>query len=389
MLIQLDIMVSDLFNGNILPRDKEDGLVLCDLVVRQGSHDMVKLPISRGISLRTIYLYDTKTEIPSEMVFKSSMGVVTRLVDDTTKIEIYAYKLYNHDMKHMGYTRRIGPHSEQDIPIDVIDPANPSKNHKLRQIVVKHVPGNAKPYKPQKKVRTLGIGSAVWLTQKPFYGSCHVTSCNALQFIDYKELFLDFLHGASHATDQSKYNSPTNVLIAFGKQLEQQVKYRSDYTFNKPKVVDDFGDASLEISYYGDCEDMAHYYMRNIRMLMKSFQYGLTDKSSSIYKACEKLAEDYIPYVYICRIIVNGRKEYHSTMLLLPTAKSGEKPISFEVTSPRKTLDLGNYEDLEDFKKWHINSYFLLDNEFIMRLEDRKDIETLTIEEFKDKCMNY
>lgn len=391
MLIQFDIKVSELFNGTVLPSNPEDGLVLCDLVVRQGNHDLVKLPISKDVKSRKIYLYDKKKEIPSEMALKSSMGVVTRMVDETTPIKIYAYKLYNHDMKHMGYTRRMGPKSEQDVPIDVIEPTHPSKQHKLKQIIVKQVSDNdnSKPYKPVERVRIGGFASPYWLTQKAFYGTCHVTSCNALQYIDYKELFLDFFHETSHVTDQFQYLSPKDVLIDFGTRLARQVKYRSDYRFEKPKVMDDFGDASLEISYYGDCEDMAHYYMRNIRMLMKTFQYGIMDKSAILYKSCEELSKVYTPLVYICRILVRGRKEYHSTMLLLPTAESGLKPISFEVTSPSKTLDLGLKDDLEDFHKWHVNSYFLLDNEFLMRLEDRKDIENLTIEEFKDKCMNY
>ena len=170
--------------------------------------------------------------------------------------------------------------------------------------------------------------------------------------------------------------------------ISKDLIYKNDYDFNDPTHIGDYGDNKAEMSMYVDCEDFNGFYMRNMRLLCSFYQY-MCPKDSSVYKHCTTLAKHFTPLALICQILVQGHKEFHSTLLLIPTEESKLKTISFEVTSPDKSLDLSIKEDLDCYNKWHINHYFLVDSEFIYRVPPQMKIENLNLKIIENESFNY
>ena len=139
----------------------------------------------------------------------------------------------------------------------------------------------------------------------------------------------------------------------------------SDKNFANPKINDDFGDALIELTSKGDCEDFGHFYMRTIRMLTNIYKYMLPDSNTDLYKKCQVLENEYVAFNYICKVEINNQEQYHSTMLIVPREQKEDCPvISFEVTHPDKSYSLPN----EEFNTWHKKHYFILDSIYIHRL---------------------
>lgn len=393
MVFTVILKVKDLFDGKILPDMgvEDKGVKFYNVVFRSENRDLIKLAFDKNDDSVEGTFVEKEEEVSKSLLNDSMKATYAKLDQYDPEIHVYLYKVYvDKDIARgttlVGYTRRIGPHSEQDIPVLYIDVMNPTKidGDAKKAFLVRVLQEKQKRYEPIGVLHTSNVNplSPRWYTQKPFYGQSHVTGSNELQFFDYKDIIKNFYH--PHECDS--FSSIKELLKTFAIILHRGIVYKSDYKFNAPNSVDDYGDASIEMSTWGDCEDVAHFYMRTIRILCNTFKYNC-DVESSMYKYCSKLKKYYTPMVMICRIEVHGQLEYHSTLMLIPTKESGLKPISLEVTAPEKTYDLGIESDLKEYNDWHVQHYFFVDSQHVCRID--KNVEEYTLDLFKDQCFNY
>lgn len=393
MVFTIVLKVKDLFNGKVLPDIgvEDKGVAFYNAVFRSDDRDLVKLSFNKKIDTVEANFIEPAEEVPSSFLKESMKATYAKLDMHDKEIYIYVYKIYvatpiESGNTFVGYCRRMGPHSEQDVPIASVDAINPTRfDGDAKEAIITRVdPTKYKSYEALDCLRTSPMNplSPRWFTQKAFYGSSHVTGSNALQFIDYKDIIKNFF--GPHKC--SKFLTVVELVKTFATILHRGIVYKSDYRFELPNTLDDFGDASIETSTWGDCEDMAHFYMRTLRLLCDMYPY-CCEKGSAMYELCTDFKKHYTPFVMICRIEVHGRLEYHSTVMILPTEGSGLKPISLEVTSPDKTYDLSIAEDLKEYKDWHISHYFLVDAQHVARMEG--EIEDYTLEKFTKDCFNY
>jgi hypothetical protein len=158
----------------------------------------------------------------------------------------------------------------------------------------------------------------------------------------------------------------------FGKVVSKNIKYVNDFAFYDSKKSTDHGDASVEMTGLGDCEDMALFFSRVWRLFLRVYKY-MAPVQSQIYKFGKQL-EEYKPYVYICYVKLSSspRPIFHSTMMLVGPTDS--PPISFEVTNPSKSMPVN-----KEFFQWHVESFFLLDANFICRISSM-DLRTISLD---------
>ena len=219
-----------------------------------------------------------------------------------------------------------------------------------------------------------GWGSTrLWLTQRHFYGTTNVTSSDPIHRDNLERAINKFLIKYKN----KKFSSLKDLLVEYGIMLKVgRIKYKPDTTFAENGVPGDAGDALIELTSKGDCEDFGHFYMRTIRMLANIYKFVLTDSASDLYQKCHVLEHEYMAFNYICRVLVNGAKEFHSTMMLIPRRATGAYPvISYEVTDTPKSYSLPD----ETFDRWHINHYFILDSLCIHRLNRTTNPKSVSI----------
>lgn len=379
MPLKVVVSFSKLFDGVILPisMHADKGVVGYDLVVRQNATDLVKVPFTSESPPISLLLFKRDEVVPSRFIMHSNKPVVARLNEG--EVCIYVYKIMFNGNDTVGYIRLIGDHSAtQDKPILSFS----TQFENQRWVSIEDIPSEGGRYKP---VTSIGIRKGVmtspkWFTQGGFYGSSHVSSNNAIQMLDLEDIFVKYRKRCARNT-----KSLVDLVVEFGEIVKEGLIYKEDYTFSSPSNPDDAGDSQLEISKFGDCEDFAHFYMRTIRLMM--WTYGLVfTENSPMYKLWEEFARNYIPMVYIGKVKIKGQVDYHSTMLLIPV--DGTHPtISFEVTNPKRSIVLDSVERVEEFYKWHIESYFLVDNYFLYQIDS--PIEKITGELLSSKCINY
>ncbi|GBG29789.1 Hypothetical Protein FCC1311_060092 [Hondaea fermentalgiana] len=124
---------------------------------------------------------------------------------------------------------------------------------------------------------------------------------------------------------------------AFGDILSD-IKYESDVEFMHPDRPTDLGDAAVEFTGTGDCEDMAHFSIRMLTQFVDTAQLQLRRRNDPHAKflraAADTIGQTYRPMVQICKIENReGNEEYHSTVLLI-ALKDGFDAIGFEPTNP-------------------------------------------------------
>ena len=406
----------------------DSGVIFYDLVVSHGSRQLIKYQFNKDHIPSTpveLVLFRHDVVIPTEYLHKSSRGTYSHLIDVEDNIHIHVNKVINRD-DHFGYVRRFGEHSEQDVPICTITPGG-VKDRDIGGLSVR-VPSSTTDttYEPLEEVKVrieqeeggygvdgLGVLNAFgvkapphvkgknmrWLTTRGFFGSCHVTSSDELQLWDVRDIILLFFN--NHA--KTEFRDVKHLLITIGETFFKTITvYKDDVRFNDPNVPQDAGDAKLELSGAGDCEDMTHFYMRVFRLIMSVFRFWCKGNGSSLFTHCAHLAERYVPMCYVCRVKEkDGTLDYHCTMLLVPYT-SEHKPISFEVTDPNASYDLSIKEDRDMFTSWHIESFFLLDAEHIFRIQDPTNyvdgkmedngtsvVLDISIDKIKGKAFNY
>lgn len=144
--------------------------------------------------------------------------------------------------------------------------------------------------------------------------------------------------------------------------IKKRLEYQNDVSFYSIKNSTDAGDSLIEQSRVGDCEDFAHFFMRNFTMIQL---YGKF--LDPVNKCMQLIYKYYKPWFYICKIKMNGVIQFHCTMLLVP---SNEKlySISFEVTNPNKSYIVDSKDS--DFFKWHVESYLLMNPRVIIEINN-------------------
>lgn len=385
--IKLKVKARQLFNGKILPgwtvHDPE--VVAYDLVVRQGCDHLVKYPFTKMTKPFDIALFDPQSAIENKFFKFSNRPNVARFESLTEPIYIFICKIVkDKDTGAIGYRRRIGKKSSPvEEPVFIIHPQYPNQAAAHVAFKVTRVARRGL-YKPIEHFDLYkGVSSSpIWYTQVAFYGTCHVSPTNGIQMMDLEAILYEYAEKAKKSPD-----SLMAMLVDFGIIVSHDLRlsYKSDKNFSSPKQFNDRGDNRLEISHFGDCEDFAHFYMRIFRLMM--WCYGLIyNPSDKLFTMWEEFAENYVPLVYICEVLLGAKKEYHSTMLMIP--RTGERPvISFEVTNPLKSVTLGTPEGIKKFNEWHLEHYFLIDNYFAYRITGPP--HQITVEKMIGKLRNY
>jgi hypothetical protein len=379
-MFKLKINVNKVTNGRDLPRVADDGLLFYEMVVTQHdfAHPILRVAFhpTKGPSVIDLELWRHDVVIPAENITKHSMsGTIARY--DTLPLEIHFYKVLEDVDENEGpklegivYRRHIheGTSATQDVASFVITGERRAAPKYLDEFVFIDIDAKLRPLE-EVKLTQGQWERRMWLTQRKFYGTSNVTISNPIHKNNLEITIRRFLQKYKN----KKFDTLLALLVEFGKSLiVGRIKYEHDTKFADTGVSGDAGDVLIELTSKGDCEDFGHFYMRTIRMLSSIYKFILPP-ASDLYHKCQTLAENYIPYNLICRVFVNGVKDFHSTMLLVP--RTSEYPvISYEVTDPVKSYILPN----KTYDSWHAEHYFLLDHIGIHRLNRTNEMPKST-----------
>jgi len=207
------------------------------------------------------------------------------------------------------------------------------------------------------------LNSKYWLTQRNFYSSSHTTND---QYCHKQNLHL-LIHEFYRKFEHYENMTLLSMLVELGNVMtKDRLIYHCDTPFTKGGKYTDTGNASIETSTTGDCEDFGHFYMRIFRLMASTYHLVLNNKSSKLYKLCHEFASFYTPMLFICQINQGGGLEFHCTMMIMSSNIDKYPNISFEVTNPSISTLLPSRK----FYSWHKDQYFLVDNYFIARCHD-------------------
>lgn len=336
-----------------LPKSKEPGILFYELVVKDSfAKPILRVPFLDEVIHLQLWRHDS--EMPDANLDRSMSGTVARY--DSLPLNFHFYKIMGGDGEPTIAFKRHVTSAVQDVSSFTL-----STEKDVRFT-------NVAPMSPLKDVPLYERrGGRRWLTQREFYGTTAVTSSNPI----HRDNLERAIHGFLQRYKSKTFDSVLAMLIEYGIVMKMgRVKYKNDTEFANSGVRGDSGDALVELTTQGDCEDFGHFYMRTIRMLTNIFPFILTDTESDLYKKCLTVRDQYVAFNYICRVLVNGNQEFHSTMLIVPNKTHVDTPVlSYEVTDPTKSYALPDKE----FDKWHSESYFMLDANFIHRLNRSTD----------------
>ena len=389
-MFKLRINLKKIANGIDIPKDAEDGLHFYELVVTEKDycHPVTRIPFHPEVDDEvTIELWDKNVEIPTDRAIGGSMkGTVARF--DEYPLEFHFYKvmtdkseeIYDKRLERIGYKRHIkeGTSSIQDVASFSIKD-DKDKTPERVNYIVEFIREPTDKFNDLKIIDEAVLdkdewGSPNWLTQREFYGSSGVTLSN---FVHRENLEVAIKKFLVRYKDK-KFGSMRDMLVEFGKVMRTgRIRYEPDKAFAESAISSDAGDALMEMTTKGDCEDFGHFYMRNLRMLCKIYKYILDD-TSDLYDKCKTLAEEYVAFNYICRVVLSHGLEFHSTMLIVPF--TADNPvISFEITDVDKSYTLPSKE----FEKWHRDHYFILEPICIHRLnrKGKKEYRSVPVKE--------
>lgn len=369
-----------LFNDRYLPRnDDEDTLLFYEFVVRGEGRALLRIPFRHDTDSWKVEIYTGGGTPPRNRAPLSMAPHVLATGNSPLTFHVYKIVQGSNNKDHIGFVRQIteGSSDEQDVPVWVEgEPPPPFITALTRHEAVPALP----PVTDIPLKETIFGGSQYWMTQRAFYRSSHTTSDDMVHRENIEVFVRQFVKKYTGRT----FDTLCNMLVQIGRTLvKNRVRYTPDTVFAQSGAVPgDSGDALVELTTTGDCEDFGHMYMRVFRMIAATYKYLIPDKESDIYAKCKLLAEEYVPYTYICQVSIGGRLEFHSTMLILPQTPK-HPVISFEVTNPDKSYTLPSKE----FDDWHKQSYFLVDNYFLYRIQAR--IDSLTVQDVTKDCIRY
>lgn len=389
MSLQIEINVKKILSS-ILPKslkEEDKHVKFYYLVFRQANRDVIRIPFFRQYKEITFYLFKTNQKIPPKLLTKS---LFERLYNDTDDVFVHVYKFMSFGDSVLGMDRIKGKNSSsQDVSVLKIN-VKTKKNINSDFIRCTWLPElKSNVFEP---VNSLDIyennpESPAWKTQRNFYSLLHKSYNMELHRLNCEKT-VSFLKSFSN-------HNFANILDFVTKWSEFMMPcdYVPDTNWFDNRQLDDKGDAAIESTKKGDCEDFAHYFTRMFYVLIEIFEYIIT-KNNSSYKICNILKTNYKPFVYICRVKIYGKNneinfDYHSTMLLLPIKKLRFNPvISFEATNPNSHCIVGKKSDFYD---WHIEHYFMVDKNHICRFDKSEfmNIENLSLEVKVKDFFNY
>lgn len=376
-MFKLRINPSKIANGVDIPKKAEKGLIFYEMTVTEKDyrHPLMRIPFHPEVDDEIIIeLWDNDVEIPHDRAMAGSMsGRVARF--STYPLEFHFYKvmrdeseeIYDKRLSRIGFKRHIkeGTSDIQDLAAFSIKNEKDNDMPDFVREFTRLPKDNFNGLKIiDEAVLEKGVwGSPSWLTQRGFYGTSGITVSNFVHRENIEITIQKFLLRYKN----KKFKSIRDMLVEYGKIIRVgRIRYESDHSFAQSGVSSDAGDFLVEMTTKGDCEDLGHFYMRNIRMLCRIYKYVL-DGNCDLYNKCKTLAEEYVAFNYICKVVLSQGEEFHSTMLIIPFTKDNPV-ISFEVTDVDKSYTLPS----EEFDKWHCNHYFILEPICIHRLNRGK-----------------
>lgn len=382
----LELRLGKFFDGTLLPvsRSKEhDSVEFYCIVVRQAGEDIVRVPFKfEGNKTIQLHLYLVNTVIPNSHV--ASMNHV-RLVHTSYPMEIHLYKFVRPSKDVLGMQRIISDDSSiQDTAIFV---KKNIQDHSLvnnKYYTLRWVPQSAQdilhPINCIDIYENDPTNSPSWNTQRNFYRKMHESMNMELHRLNCEKT-INFLRKEQTFSSMLDFITKWSVFV-------NPCEYVPDTKWFDKGVNDDRGDAAIESTKMGDCEDFAHYYSRMFYLLIQLFT--LINDTNQHTKTFCKLLVHYRPFVYICKIkLDSSRYDYHSTMLMLPREKIAHTPvISFEVTNNYKHVVMDN--KLGEFYKWHVEHYFVVDRYHMARLDVKNEkIENLVLNNITNRFFPY
>lgn len=387
-MFKLRLNMKKIANGVDIPVDAEKGLYFYEMTVTEKDycHPIIRLPFHPEKDDEVVLeLWDKDVEIPHDRAISASMkGTVARFGEYPLEFHFYkvmrdeSEEIYDKKLERIAYKRHIkeGTSSIQDVAAFKIESEkdkSPSKMNFVTEFTrVSKDDFDRLVIIDEAVLDKEEWGSPSWLTQREFYGSSGVTLSNFVHRENLEVAIKKFLLRYKTKT----FETIRDMLVEFGKILRTgRIRYEVDHSFAKTAVSSDAGDALMEMTTKGDCEDFGHFYMRNIRMLCKIYKYVL-DEKSDLYQKCKTLENEYVAFNYICRVVLSRGPEFHSTMLIIPF--NDENPvISFEVTDVDKSYTLPD----EEFNQWHDAHYFILEPILIHRLNRKKVHKSVPVDQ--------
>lgn len=291
----------------------------------------------------------------ADVVMNSARQVVGRLRDDENDVYMHVYavlKLEGHG--RVGYQHRISENSNsQDASVACVISFGREQGLMHKAIKVSKFPSRKITFPESIEFSQ----KRFWPTERNFYGSCHYDTSSLLRSANLSKIYAFLID-----LKRTDYCGTSSLVLCqkFVKVVMRGINYNSDVDMSNPTEGVERGDASVECTGSGDCEDYAHYLMRMLRTLFDCWDKfpGLVMPGTCLYDSMMELASGYVPLVYICSIKMHNRAPMaHSTLILLRKNKSLES-ISLEVTNPSVSMTMANKKSFDEL---HIMSYILLD----------------------------
>lgn len=369
MLLKFAINLRKLQDGVVLPRKMAADVIFYEVVIRSGSEPILRIPFTDQTTWK-VELYDSDSEICASRERLSMLPHVARY-DASRPIRFHACKVIKDIdteegpiIDRLGFVTHITEDTSscQDLPfLEFFGTRPPRTPYLVGMGLFPDVP-------PLRKISELRLkerssSSPLWYTQRAFHSRSHVT-LNDFVHLENLELMYHafFLRFRSHVFKKGLLDMLQTFAMVM---IRNRIKYKPDESFARTGEPADAGDLCIERSSKGDCEDHGNMYMRLFRTLVSVFEYFVPDKESDLYKQCRTLADNYVCLQSICQVMLDGERQFHSTMLIVP--KSDTLPvISFEVTNPKTSYVLPS----ATYSEWHMEHYFVVDNFCIARVDD-------------------
>lgn len=358
MFIRFRLIFKNIFNNRDLPHVESLENVKCyELEISQDDKALLRIPFNENSKKLIIELYDNDTVIGPDRLLHTNIPAIGRLKHKISKECPVKFKIYKIVyFKKVGFVRKITNFESNDQNEVVFTIEDPACLHKMDNWVNQFSTHRGKTFKIQRslKLRTGLFKNVSWLTQREFYGSCCINECETVEIVNIDKINSAFLKPYAN----KKFENTLELLKTFGCSISKDIQYHNDVMFEKSGVSTDAGDSMIEMTAIGDCEDFAHFYMRQFRILMNIYMFFLNE-DDALVNQIKNIYNNYIPMICICQVELHGKPQFHSTLMLLSDSLTN---IGFEVTDPEFTM----YVDDKEYLEIHKEHFFLLTNHHIV-----------------------
>lgn len=255
--------------------------------------------------------------------------------------------LHNHQI---GYIRHIMENIPDEIKTLEYDPSTESDF--VNDVVKIKYTESPTISSPMNKMSVHMFRLETWAVNRKFYKRSHVIQL---------DMSAKFIYHNIIAILSVPLENVNDLIVRFHDVFSRYIRYDVDRQFANTSVITDHNDESIELSYFGDCEDMMHYYLRCFNAMQDIYRYVL-EEGTKTFEVVNEFYTNYKPMGFICRIDNKGPQlEFHATILILPLVES-YKPYIFEVTH---TKVHGQFVDKESelYKRYKVQ-HALIDRMF-------------------------